>query len=534
MTSIHRRRLQIYREQATSRIIDLAARDGLSVSDLRSVRLPWYDIRNQAGEEDEPASVLIYDEIGGSLGVSAEQFAQDIAEITAPEIRVRINSPGGAVFDGIAIYNSLNHHPARVVVYVDSLAASAASVVAMAGDEIVMMPGSQMMIHDASAMEQGNAADMGKMATFLDRQSDNVADIYRMRAGGDAAKWRGLMLAETWMFAQEAVDYGLADRVAEPPAAADPDRDLMSRTFDLGRFRYRGRRNAPEPGKGRIVRPRAATTVRERPAAPPEATRGGAAERRSAALRGAPRPAPAQAPAGAARALPFAAQMRAERVTRNGQSLYRLVGVASVTDTPYEMWDEFGPYDEVIEHGAFADTLAADPDVAFLVNHRGVTMARRKPGVPDAEQTLLLRMGPDGLRSEAYVNPKRTDVSDLVIAIEDGNITEMSFAFMLVEGAWSDDFTQFRIQRLDLNRGDVSAVNYGANPYTSIAARSREIMRDLDHLPAGAARAALDRLQHRGDLAPVTAPVPPIDTTPTATGRSLTAVDAWLAAAQAQ
>jgi HK97 family phage prohead protease len=523
VTSIHRRRLQIYREQATTRIINLAAREGLSVADLRNVQLPWYEIRNQVDAEDEPASVLIYDEIGGSLGVSSEQFAQDIAEITAPEIRVRINSPGGSVFVGIAIYNSLNHHPARIVVYVDSLAASIASVIAMAGDEIVMMPGSQLMIHDASAMEQGNASDMGKMATFLDRQSDNVADIYRMRAGGEVAKWRELLLAETWMFAQEAVDHGLADRIEQPPGA-DPDRELMSRTFDLGRFQYRGRRNAPEPGKGRVVRPRAATVVRERAATAPEATRGGAAQRRSAALRGASRPAPAQAPAGAARALPFAAQMQAERVERNGQSLYRLVGVASVTDTPYEMWDEFGPYDEVIERGAFADTLAADPDVAFLVNHRGVTMARRKPGVPDAEQTLLLRMGPDGLRSEAYVNPKRTDVSDLVVAVQDGNITEMSFAFMLQHGAWNADFTQFRVQKLDLHRGDVSAVNYGANPYTSIAARSREIMRDLDHLPAGAARAALDKLQHR--VAPVMAPAPG------PTGRSLTAVDAWLAAAQ--
>lgn len=523
MTSIHRRRLQIYREQATTRIIDLAGREGLSVGDLRNIRLPWYDIRDQVDEE-EPASVLIYDEIGGSLGVSAEQFAQDIAEITAPEIRVRINSPGGSVFDGIAIYNSLNHHPARIVVYVDALAASIASVIAMAGDEIVMMPGSQMMIHDASAMEQGNAADMGKMATFLDRQSDNVADIYRMRAGGDVEKWRELMLAETWTFAQESVDLGLADRVEEPPAQ-DPDRDLMSRSFDLGRFQYRGRRNAPDPGKGRFVR-RSPTRVQERTAAAPVASRRDAAARRSTSLP--VRPAPAQAPAGAARALPFAAQVRAQRVDRNGQSLYRLEGIASVTDKRYEMWDDFGPYDELIESSAFAATLAADPDVAFLTNHRGVTMARRKPGVSDTEQTLLLSMVGQGLKSVAFVNPKRTDVSDLVIAVEDGNISEMSFAFMLEEGHWSDDFSTFRITRLNLHRGDVSAVNYGANPYTSIAARSREVMRDVDHLPAGAARAVLDRLQHRGDLAPVTAPAAE------PAGRSVTAVDAWLAAAQAR
>jgi hypothetical protein len=97
-------------------------------------------------------------------------------------------------------------------------------------------------------------------------------------------------------------------------------------------------------------------------------------------------------------------------------------------------------------------------------------------------------------------------VRDLLVAIDDKTVTEMSFAFMLEDGEFSSDFSQFRIKRVDLNRGDVSAVNYGANPYTSIMARSREIMAELDHLPAGAARAALARLQHREDLAPEDAP----------------------------
>lgn len=218
-----------------------------------------------------------------------------------------------------------------------------------------------------------------------------------------------------------------------------------------------------------------------------------------------------KAPCGTARSLPFAAQLRASLEDRDGQELYHLNGIASVTDKPYEMWDMFGPYEEIVSSRAFTDTLAAKPDVAFLVNHRGVTMARTTNG------TLELGMAGEGLQSDAWLNPKRQDVKDLVIAIEDKNIDQMSFAFMLEEGRWSEDFTQFTITKLDIDRGDVSAVNYGANPYTSIAARSREILDDLEHLPDGAKRAALARLTP----APVTAPVDP-------NGMDLAVLNAWL------
>jgi len=218
-------------------------------------------------------------------------------------------------------------------------------------------------------------------------------------------------------------------------------------------------------------------------------------------------------PCGAARSLAFPAQLRAKLEKRDGQELYHLNGIASVTDTPYEMWDMFGPFDEIMDHNAFGETLAADPDVAFLVNHRGVTMARTTNG------TLELGMVDKGLESDAWLNPKRQDVSDLVVAIEDRNIDQMSFAFMLEEGWWNDDFDVFKITKVSIDRGDVSAVNYGANPYTSIAARSREILDDLDHAPVGVARAALARLAGRQDLStPVTA----------SDGLDLAHVSAWL------
>jgi HK97 family phage prohead protease len=209
-----------------------------------------------------------------------------------------------------------------------------------------------------------------------------------------------------------------------------------------------------------------------------------------------------QMPADGARLLPFPALMRAEAVDWNGMSRYQLDGIASTTEQPYRMFDMFGEYEEVIDRAAFNETLSADPDVAFLVNHKGVTMARSRPN-SRGFRSLDLSVGATGLQSRAFLNPERQDVKDLVHAVRDADITEMSFAFRIDDGSWNDDYSEFRIRKVDLNRGDVSAVNYGANPYTSIAARSAELLRDLDRLPVGAARAALERLQARRELQPV-------------------------------
>lgn len=202
---------------------------------LRNIKLDWFAIRNASDDKNEGGStgngnnggnernpeILIYEEIGGSFGVSAEDFINELNAIEADQIDVRINSPGGSVFDAIAIYNAIVRHPANITTYVDALAASAASIVAMAGDEVVMMVGSQLMIHDAMGGEAGNAKDMRAMAKFLDEQSDNLAGIYAVKGGEDAKYWRNLMLAETWMQSGEAVELKLADRVFERPAKTE-------------------------------------------------------------------------------------------------------------------------------------------------------------------------------------------------------------------------------------------------------------------------------------------------------------------------
>ncbi|HVI73180.1 MAG TPA: head maturation protease, ClpP-related [Pyrinomonadaceae bacterium] len=192
----------------------LSAFNPALANDIGMLKLPWYHIKNVAEDADDAqAEVFIYDEIGGSFGVDANEFIQDLNAITAEKITLRINSPGGNVVDAIAIYNALVQHPANVLCRVDSMAASAASIVAMGGDTVEMMVGSQIMIHDAMSQELGNAKELRELAKWLDMQSDNIASIYAEKGTKTADEWRALMLAETWMFAEEAVEMGLASSV---------------------------------------------------------------------------------------------------------------------------------------------------------------------------------------------------------------------------------------------------------------------------------------------------------------------------------
>ncbi|MFB7440246.1 head maturation protease, ClpP-related [Streptomyces mirabilis] len=238
--------------EAVTRPAHLTAR-----AQVRDASRTWYEIRNATSPDE--AELLIYDEIGGWWGATPESVLEELREVTAPNLRVRINSPGGSVFDGVAIANAIRLHPANVTVQIDGLAASIASVIAMAGDRIVMTPQSQLMIHDASGLCMGDAADMTEMAALLDLQSDNIADAYAARAGGTREEWRARMQAESWYLAQEAVDAGLADEVLPsstkipapvPETEPEPDPELdpaMAAHWDLSVFRYAGREQAPAP-----------------------------------------------------------------------------------------------------------------------------------------------------------------------------------------------------------------------------------------------------------------------------------------------
>ena len=174
-----------------------------------------YTIHN-AGDT---AVVRIYDEIW-ALGVNAQDLVAELDGITAPNMRVEINSPGGDVWDGIAIYNALRTHPAKVTTRVDGIAASIASVIAQAGDHRIMLGGSQMMIHNAWGMTVGDHTDHATMSDLLAHQDGIIAGIYASRSGKSQDHFRALMDAETWLTATETVDAGLADEVIDPSAPA--------------------------------------------------------------------------------------------------------------------------------------------------------------------------------------------------------------------------------------------------------------------------------------------------------------------------
>lgn len=212
----------------------------------------WYRVTNALDEGGTPyASVSIYGDIG-SWGITAAAFVDELKAIDAPEIWLSINSPGGEVFDGLAIHSALRSHRAKVTVQVDSLAASIASVIAMAGDRIIATPHSQFMVHDAQGVACGDPEEMREYADFLDRQSDNIASVYAERAGGTVKQWRARMKATTWYFADEAVEAGLADEVAQPQRM-NPDEEEQARAtaaaWDLSVYNYAhtSREQAPAP-----------------------------------------------------------------------------------------------------------------------------------------------------------------------------------------------------------------------------------------------------------------------------------------------
>ena len=197
----------------------------------------------QTDAQDGVATLRLYDPIdswGGEWGVSAKEFAKALTELgTVSEIRLHINSPGGEVFEGIAIMNQLRAHSARVVAVVDGLAASAASFIACAADETVMGRNAQLMIHDAWGLCVGNAQDMRDLSDRLDKISDNIASVYAAKSGSSIEDVRAAMLAETWYSAEEAVAARLADSVAETPQPKN--------SHDLSVFQYAGREDAPSP-----------------------------------------------------------------------------------------------------------------------------------------------------------------------------------------------------------------------------------------------------------------------------------------------
>jgi ATP-dependent protease ClpP protease subunit len=259
---------------------DLRRRALAALADHDAERRDWFHIGpvlaevvgeqtdGDGGSSKKSADVYIFDRIGGWSGTTASSFVRDVAALDVDQLNVHLNSPGGDSADGVAIANVLRQHKADVTVWVDGLAASAASVVAMAGDEVVMGVGAQLMIHDAWALCVGDAAEMRKAAEMLDSTSNAIAATYAAKAGGTAAEWREVMAAESWYTGEEAVAAKLADRVATDedkgtasgeqvvPGKAQPSFwDMWDSLSDADRHRdvvaalyaHAGRGDAPPP-----------------------------------------------------------------------------------------------------------------------------------------------------------------------------------------------------------------------------------------------------------------------------------------------
>jgi ATP-dependent Clp endopeptidase proteolytic subunit ClpP len=195
----------------------------------------YYRMRAQGST----AEIFLYQEIGdgggffGDPGIRAEFFAQDLRALgKVSQINCRINSPGGNVFEGMSIYNLLAAHPAQVVCHIDGLAASIASVIAMAGDVINIADNGMMMVHNAWGVAVGTADEIRETANLLDQLSGTIASTYAKRSGTDTSKISSLMQNETWMTANEAKGYGLVDNVVDNMKAA-------ACAFDPKRFGFR-------------------------------------------------------------------------------------------------------------------------------------------------------------------------------------------------------------------------------------------------------------------------------------------------------
>lgn len=197
-----------------------------------------------AAEGESSAKLWVYGDIGGYWdgSISADAVAQELETMDVETIHVHINSPGGSVFDGVSIYNALAMHKARVIVHVDGIAASIASVIAMAGDEIHIGEAANIMVHAPWTIMAGNAAALRKEADVLDELEGGLIDIYAARTGADRADIQKWVADETWFRGQGAIDKGFADTLV-PAKTKDGKKNLLThaRSAMLPLFR-----NAPQ------------------------------------------------------------------------------------------------------------------------------------------------------------------------------------------------------------------------------------------------------------------------------------------------
>ena len=190
----------------------------------------WYNIKNLSESSTE---VVIYDEIG-NFGIESKTFIEELAKIPNDNnILLRINSPGGSVIDGLAIYDAIRRTPQKVITRIEGLAASIASIIALAGDEIIMSENSLFMIHNVWGGETGDSKDMRKAADLMDKMSSKLVSIYVAKSGRDESEVKSWMDSETWFSAEEALEAGFINAIEEPIA--------LAAKFDIYKCNYKNK-----------------------------------------------------------------------------------------------------------------------------------------------------------------------------------------------------------------------------------------------------------------------------------------------------
>jgi ATP-dependent Clp endopeptidase proteolytic subunit ClpP len=176
------------------------------------MRKEWYKITNKTSDI---ADVYLFNDIG-TFGITAQSFIDEIKEYEDKELNIHINSLGGEVFEGMAIYSIIQRRKAKTTVYVEGIAASIASVIALAADEVIMSENSLLMIHNAWGGTQGDAKDMRKQADVLDKITNEIAEVYVKKTRIPYNEIVEMMNEETWLTAEEAVALGFVDSISEP------------------------------------------------------------------------------------------------------------------------------------------------------------------------------------------------------------------------------------------------------------------------------------------------------------------------------
>ena len=191
------------------------------IEQLKKIPNKFNSVHN---EENGTTEITIYGVIGDSWweeSVSASQIDEALKNAGNNDIIINLNSPGGDAFDGISIYNRLDRHKGKVTVFVDGWACSAASIIAMAADELKMGTGAMLMIHEASTVVWGKKSDLAKEVELLGKLDDSIVDIYMTKAKAEREDVKQKVESETWFTAKEAIEIGFANAIEDSTPAAE-------------------------------------------------------------------------------------------------------------------------------------------------------------------------------------------------------------------------------------------------------------------------------------------------------------------------